>query len=386
MPSRRPPHRGPRGGRGLRVIARHARVEFTEHDGGVRTEYRLTADGDLLERGGDHPAPDSAWEGARERWVVEVLPPDRERWHDAMIEALAETGLASEGEDALRRATDTVLAAHPNGSLSDDTVALRVALLSLDEGEDPVTSEIVHLVARHDRVLTAARDPRVIERLLARVRALPPARRRGTYVVARSLLTLALEHVTALSDAVTARTAALEEDVFSDSSSDTNVTRIYRLKRAIADARRHVLPVINRLTLVTDADADDRGDEGGDGGSDGDDGGSSSRLDAAALAHLERLEQGFRRVAEALETDDRLLGDMLTAQLTMVQVRQNTDMRKISAYAALAAVPTSITGIYGMNFDWMPELTWHWGYPTVLGVILVLVVGLQRLFKRSGWL
>lgn len=363
------------------MIARHARGEFTEHDGGVRTEYRLTADGDLLERGGDHPASDAAWKGARERWVVEVLPPERESWHDAMTDALAETGLASEGEDALRRATDTVLAAHPNGSLSDDTVALRVALLSLDEGEDPVTSEIVHLVARHDRALTAARDPEVIDRLVARVRSLPPAKRRGTYVVARALLTLALEHVTALSDAVTARTAALEEDVFSDSSttsSDTNVTRIYRLKRAIADARRHVLPVINRLTLVTDAG--DRGDSTGDGEQ------AVPGLDAAALDHLERLEQGFRRVADALETDDRLLGDMLTAQLAMVQVRQNVDMRKISAYAAIAAVPTSITGIYGMNFEWMPELTWHWGYPTVLGVILVLVVGLQRLSKRSGWL
>lgn len=381
MPSRRPPHRGLRGGRGLRGIARHARGEFTEHDGGVRTEYRLTADGDLLERGGDHPASDAAWKGARERWVVEVLPPEREGWHDAMTEALAETGLASEGEDALKRATDTVLAAHPNGSLSDDTVALRVALLSLDEGEDPVTSQIVHLVARHDRALTAARDPEVIDRLVARVRSLPPAKRRGTYVVARALLTLALEHVTALSDAVTARTAGLEEDVFSDSSSDTDVTRIYRLKRAIADARRHVLPVINRLTLVTDAgDRDDARDSGAGGGE------PATGLDSAALDHLERLEQGFRRVAEALETDDRLLGDMLTAQLTMVQVRQNTDMRKISAYAALAAVPTAIAGIYGMNFEWMPELNWHWGYPTVLGVMLVLVIGLQRSFKRSGWL
>ncbi len=349
----------------------------------MRTEYRLTADGDLLGRGGDHPAPDAAWEAARERWVVEVLPDERARWHGAMVEALAETGLSDEGEDALRRATDAVLAAHPNSSLSDETVALRVALLSLDEGEDPVSSEIVHLVARHDRALTAARDPEVLERLVARVRSLPPARRRGSYVVARALLGLALEHVTALSDAVTARTAALEEDVFSDSSSDTNVTRIYRLKRAIADARRHVLPVVNRLTLVTDAsDRDDAG--AGDGGGGG--GQPTTGLDGAALDHLERLEQGFRRVAETLETDDRLLGDMLTAQLTMVQVRQNTDMRKISAYAALAAVPTAIAGIYGMNFEWMPELTWHWGYPGVLGVMLALVIGLQRLFKRSGWL
>ena len=117
-----------------------------------------------------------------------------------------------------------------------------------------------------------------------------------------------------------------------------------------------------------------------------DDGGSSSRLDAAALAHLERLEQGFRRVAEALETDDRLLGDMLTAQLTMVQVRQNTDMRKISAGIGLVAAPTLIAGVYGMNFAHMPELGWYAGYPFALALMVLTSGALWVWFKKSGWL
>jgi magnesium transporter len=67
-------------------------------------------------------------------------------------------------------------------------------------------------------------------------------------------------------------------------------------------------------------------------------------------------------------------------------VRQNDDMRKISAWAAMAAVPTMVAGIYGMNFDHMPELHWLWSYPVVIGSLVVLEFLLFRLFKRRGWL
>ena len=77
---------------------------------------------------------------------------------------------------------------------------------------------------------------------------------------------------------------------------------------------------------------------------------------------------------------------MLEANLTRVSVRQNEDMRKISAWVAIAAVPTMIAGIYGMNFEHMPELNWTVGYPGVLA-FMALVCGFMYLqFRRSGWL
>jgi magnesium transporter len=83
---------------------------------------------------------------------------------------------------------------------------------------------------------------------------------------------------------------------------------------------------------------------------------------------------------------DRLLSDILSAHLAQVGVRQNDDMRKISAWAAMAAVPTMVAGIYGMNFDHMPELKWVWAYPAVIALMAVVVFGLYRQFKRRGWL
>jgi len=91
-------------------------------------------------------------------------------------------------------------------------------------------------------------------------------------------------------------------------------------------------------------------------------------------------------VIEQVEGLDRLLSDILGAHLTQVGVRQNDDMRKISAWAAMAAVPTMIAGVYGMNFRYMPELHQAWGYPAALLAMAGAVLGLYRLFKRRGWL
>ena len=67
-------------------------------------------------------------------------------------------------------------------------------------------------------------------------------------------------------------------------------------------------------------------------------------------------------------------------------MRQNNDMRKITAYAAMISVPTMIAGIYGMNFDDMPELHWQFGYPVVLLTIVTICAGLFRVFRRNQWL
>ncbi|MGW1122903.1 CorA family divalent cation transporter, partial [Streptomyces tanashiensis] len=77
---------------------------------------------------------------------------------------------------------------------------------------------------------------------------------------------------------------------------------------------------------------------------------------------------------------------VLSAHLAQMGVRQNDDMRKISAWAAMAAVPTMVAGIYGMNFDHMPELRWEGSYPVVIVVMAGIVAGLYRVFKRRGWM
>jgi magnesium transporter len=126
---------------------------------------------------------------------------------------------------------------------------------------------------------------------------------------------------------------------------------------------------------------------------------------APLVEPIDRLERGdyafvpdelrpyFRDVKDHLirfvrEVDGfrELVTSVLTANLTQISVRQNEDVRRISAWAAIIAVPTAIAGIYGMNFEHMPELGWSFGYPLVLVVIAAVCFLLYRNFKRVGWL
>jgi magnesium transporter len=93
-----------------------------------------------------------------------------------------------------------------------------------------------------------------------------------------------------------------------------------------------------------------------------------------------------RRLTEELAQLSSRLDGLLNANLARVTMRQNVIMQKVSAWAAIAAVPTIITGIYGMNFRYFPELGWPFGYPLAIVIMVVGVVGLRWQFRRIGWL
>ena len=90
--------------------------------------------------------------------------------------------------------------------------------------------------------------------------------------------------------------------------------------------------------------------------------------------------------ADHIVTYDELLTDLVAAALAHTGLQQNADMRKISAWVAIVAVPTMIAGIYGMNFENMPELSWHWGYPAVLLLMFGVCAFLYVTFRRNNWL
>jgi len=172
----------------------------------------------------------------------------------------------------------------------------------------------------------------------------------------------------------------IETQVFASAEADDHSQRIYKLKREIAAFRRAVLPLAVPLHRLAE--------------------GTVRGIDPAAARYFRDVHDHLLRAADAIEGHDRLLSDVLQADLARVAarqsqvavrmneiaVRQNEDMRRISAWAAIALVPTAIAGIYGMNFDNMPETEWKYGYFLVLAVIAAVCFGLYRLFRRNGWL
>ncbi len=157
----------------------------------------------------------------------------------------------------------------------------------------------------------------------------------------------------------------LEEDVFSPRS-HVAIEQIYLLKREIVELRRAVAPLAGPLQRLCQ--------------------GSAMGVPKEVRRYLRDASDHHTRVAEQVSEFDEVLSTLVEAALAKVTVQQSTDMRKISAWVAIAAVPTMIAGIYGMNFEHMPELGWQFGYPMVLSVIGTVCGGLFVTFRRNHWL
>ncbi|HZO58784.1 MAG TPA: magnesium/cobalt transporter CorA [Solirubrobacterales bacterium] len=157
----------------------------------------------------------------------------------------------------------------------------------------------------------------------------------------------------------------VEEQVFSPGRLNP-AERIYYLEREVLDFTRAVSPLAPAVERLATR--------------------SHDLIPADLRPYFRDVHDHMLRVNGQVEQFRDLLSTALGANLTQINVRQNEDMRRITAWVAILAVPTAVAGIYGMNFQHMPELDWEYGYPTVLAVIAIACVYLYFRFRRAGWL
>lgn len=232
---------------------------------------------------------------------------------------------------------------------------------------DVLTGSVACLVADGVALTVESGPGRVTELAAERLESGPAIPEHGARQVLAAVVLALVARATDVEMSLGEAVAETERAVFSAQRPDDPLQLIYGLKREIAEARRALGPVTSAVPdLIAEAeDAHGR---------------------RSLRPWLVRVQASVDRVDRHLDSHDSLLADMLEVHLAQVSVQQNEDMRKISAWAAMIAVPTLVAGIYGMNFRHMPELSWQLGYPAALlgmgGVCLLL----YRLFKRSGWL
>lgn len=155
----------------------------------------------------------------------------------------------------------------------------------------------------------------------------------------------------------------VEESVFSDTRTNDSA-RIYVLKRELAEMRRAVLPLREPMNRFA----------------------TGNGVHTEAGPYFRDVADHLARVADTIDTLDSLLSTAFDAHLAQISIQQNDDTRRISAAIGLIAAPTLVAGIYGMNFDRMPELHWLYGYPWALGLMLLSSLTVFLISKRSGWL
>jgi len=167
-------------------------------------------------------------------------------------------------------------------------------------------------------------------------------------------------------DGITLDIEQVETDVFSGGHV-SQAERIYRLKREALEFRRAVTPLIAPMQRLSSKQA-------------------GLPLDPRTEEYFRDVHDHLLRDAERIAGFDELLTNALQANVAQITMRDNQDMRRISAWVAIIAVPTMVFGLYGMNFEHMPELKWTYGYPAVVAAVLAICAVLYRKFKDTGWL
>ncbi|MFC5910807.1 magnesium and cobalt transport protein CorA [Streptacidiphilus monticola] len=190
---------------------------------------------------------------------------------------------------------------------------------------------------------------------------------KGPSVVLHAVADLVVDGYLSVTDELQTDVDEVEFSVFSQRNGrGSDAGRIYQLKREVLEFKRACAPLTRPLASLSTT--------------------PNPLVDPEVQAYFRDVADHLARVNEQVLAFDELLNSILQANLAQVTVVQNEDMRKITAWAAILAVPTMVTGVYGMNFDNMPELHWHYGYPAVLAGILLVCFLIYRGFRKNKWL
>jgi magnesium transporter len=254
----------------------------------------------------------------------------------------------------------------PKLDVYDDTIFVSLKTLHyIDATSDVETGEVMLFVGDRFVVTVRRGEANPLAEVRARLEHAPDHLAHGPSAVMYSVMDSVVDNYTLIDVALSEDLQSIEEQVFAGAR-DTDATDIYRLKREVLEVSRAVNPLALPLRRLRTEDL--------------------PGIHEQSRPFFGDISDHVLRVTDHIESYDRLLTDVLHAHLAQISVQQNNDMRKISAWVAMAAVPTMVVGVYGMNFDYMPELRYRWGYFIVMGLLTTLVLGLYRGFRKSGWL
>ena len=265
-------------------------------------------------------------------------------------------------------AVEDAVKAHQRPKIEDYDDTLFIVLKTAkyhDETETVEIGEINLFVGDGFIVSVRHGDPSPLDEVRHRLEDRPDLLRCGPGSVMHAIVDKVVDDYEPVLRGIEDDIEEVEEEVFSaDRTSPTE--RIYKLKREVLSMHKATAPLIDPLVRLARGDVPHVHDD--------------------IKEYFRDVYDHVARANDTVENMRDVLNGILDANIAQVSVRQNEDMRKITAWVAILAVPTSIAGIYGMNFEHMPELKWAFGYPTVLLVILTVCTVLYRGFKRAGWL
>ena len=234
-----------------------------------------------------------------------------------------------------------------------------------EKGSQISTGEIFSFIGDHFIVVVRHGNGAPLVNTRHNLENNPEQLAKGPYAVLHAILDHVIDCYIDISMELEADVVQVEHKVFGDTRLSAS-QEIYLLKREVIEFRHAIDPLLSPMQTLASIGA--------------------RNVPADLTPFFRDALDHLSRASDAAAGLDALLTSALQAEIAEVQLQQNEDMRKITAYVALASVPTMVAGIYGMNFDTMPELRWKYGYPLVITSLLLVTAFLYRKFKKADWL
>jgi len=200
----------------------------------------------------------------------------------------------------------------------------------------------------------------------ARCEREPELLRNGSGYVLYALMDAVVDRYFPVLDAVEAELEALEEQIFSGKSPRENIESMYYVKQKLMILKHAVAPLLEASGRLY--------------------GGRVPQVCAGLGEYFRDVYDHLFRLNQSLDTLRDTVTTAIQVNLAMITIGESENTKRLSAYAALVAVPTMIAGVYGMNFAHMPELQWTFGYPLTIAVMAAIDSYLFVRFRKAGWL
>ncbi|TWU54467.1 Magnesium transport protein CorA [Rubripirellula tenax] len=256
----------------------------------------------------------------------------------------------------------------PKVEVYDDSmfVVIRTARLS-DGGEHRIEFGETHVFLGPRYIITVRHGSlKSHAGVRARCEATPKLLAKGEGFVLHAVMDFIVDQYFPVIDALEAELDELEVHIFSGKFVRSVTERIYHLRRDLLAIKQAVTPLIEVSSQLTRT--------------------NSNLISADARPYFQDVHDHVIRIADLIDGLQQLSHTALESNLALISVAQNDDMKRLAAWAAILAVPTMIAGLYGMNFEFMPEIRWAWGYPASLLVMLSACLILYKSFRKTGWL
>ncbi|WP_406814559.1 magnesium/cobalt transporter CorA [Mycobacterium sp. M23085] len=271
-------------------------------------------------------------------------------------------------------AVEDAVCAHqrPKVERYDDTLFLVLKTVNYVPHESVVlareiveTGEIMVFVGKDFVVTVRHGEHGGLSDVRKRMDADPEQMQLGPYAVLHAIADHVVDHYLEVSSLMLSDIDSIEGLAFAPGRK-IDVEPIYLLKREVVELRRCVNPLSAAFHRIQMDNKD--------------------VISKEVRRYLRDVADHHSEAADQIASYDDMLNSLIQAALARVGMQQNNDMRKMAAWAGILAVPTMVAAIYGMNFHFMPELDWTWGYPGIMAVMAVACVGLYFQFRHNNWL